>query len=144
MANAESKVVLFDGVCNVCNASVNFIIDRDPAGVFQFASLQSPVGAALAGEHGIRNEVSTMVLIEDGVAYTRSTAALRMARHLRGPVRWVSLLLFVPRPVRDVLYRFFAANRYRWFGQSESCRIPTPDIRTRFLIHGGPLPPAAR
>jgi predicted DCC family thiol-disulfide oxidoreductase YuxK len=133
MANAESKVVLFDGVCNVCNASVNFIIDRDPQGVFQFASLQSPVGAALAQEHGIPNEVSTMVLIENGVAYTRSTAALRMARHLRGPVRWVWLLLVVPRPLRDVLYRYFAANRYRWFGQSESCRIPTPDIRRRFL-----------
>lgn len=133
MANVGPRVVLFDGVCNVCNASVNFIIDRDPEGLFQFASLQSPVGSELAAKHGIPNDVSTMALIEDGVAYTHSTAALRVARHLRGPVRWLRALVVIPRPLRDVPYRYFASNRYRWFGQSESCRVPTPDIRRRFL-----------
>jgi predicted DCC family thiol-disulfide oxidoreductase YuxK len=133
MPNVGPKIVLFDGVCNVCNASVNFIIDRDPEGLIQFASLQSEVGQALARQHGIPVEASTMGFIEDGVPYTRSTAALRIAKHLRGPVRALSILLFVPRFLRDAAYRFFAANRYRWFGRSESCRVPTPDIRRRFL-----------
>lgn len=134
MAVAGSKIVLFDGVCNVCNASVNFIIDRDPQGLFQFASLQSPIGQALARKHDIpTDEISTMVFVEDGVAHTKSTAALRIARHLRGPVRVAAALMAVPRPLRDAAYRVFAANRYRWFGQSESCRVPTPDIRRRFL-----------
>jgi len=133
MVNVGSKVVLFDGVCNFCNDSVNFIIDRDPEGLIQFASLQSPTGQELATRHGIATEVSTMVFIEDGVAHTRSTAALRVARHLRGLVRFAPVLLVIPRPIRDAAYRLFAANRYRWFGKTEACRVPTADVRRRFL-----------
>ena len=132
-ALAPTKVVLFDGVCNVCNGAVNFVIDRDPEGVFQFASLQSPVGSELARRHGIATDLSTMAYIEDGVGYTESAAVLRIARHLRGPSRFVWWLRVVPRVLRDPLYRYFAAHRYAWFGQTEACRVPTPDIRRRFL-----------
>ncbi|HEX4340204.1 MAG TPA: thiol-disulfide oxidoreductase DCC family protein [Polyangiaceae bacterium] len=130
----ESSVVLFDGVCNVCNAAVNFIIDRDPEGQFRFASLQSPEGQALAAPHGIAAlEPSTMALIEDGKAFTQSTAALRIARRLKAPWPLAYAAAFVPRALRDVAYRYFAANRYRWFGKTEACRVPTPEIRSRFL-----------
>ncbi|HEX3595387.1 MAG TPA: thiol-disulfide oxidoreductase DCC family protein [Polyangiaceae bacterium] len=129
-----SSVVLFDGVCNVCNAAVNFIIDRDPDGRFKFASLQSPEGQALAAPHGIDTlEPSTMALIEDGKAYTRSTAALRIAKRLKAPWPLAYAALFIPRAIRDAAYGYFAANRYRWFGKTEACRVPTPEIRGRFL-----------
>ncbi len=128
-----SPLVLFDGVCNVCNAAVNFIIDRDPDARFRFASLQSGRGRALCDSHGLAGDVSTIVLIEDGAAYTESTAVLRIARRLGAawPLLYVAIVL--PRVLRDALYRYFAANRYRWFGKRETCRIPTPDIRRRFL-----------
>jgi predicted DCC family thiol-disulfide oxidoreductase YuxK len=127
------RVVLFDGVCNVCNAAVNFIIDRDPEARFCFASLQSGKGRELCAAHGLSEDVRTIVLVEDGAAYTESTAVLRIVRRLGAawPLLYVAILL--PRALRDVLYRFFAANRYRWFGKRESCRVPTPDIRRRFL-----------
>jgi predicted DCC family thiol-disulfide oxidoreductase YuxK len=131
---AESSVVLFDGVCNVCNAAVNFIIDRDPEGRFRFASLQSPEGQALSAPHGIDgSQPSTMVLLEDGKAYTESAAALRIARKLSGPWPVAYAAVLVPRALRDAAYRYFAANRYRWFGRTEQCRIPTPELRSRFL-----------
>jgi predicted DCC family thiol-disulfide oxidoreductase YuxK len=131
---AETSVLLFDGVCNFCNGAVNFIIDRDPEGRFQFASLQSPEGRALAAPHGIDGSApSTMVLIEGGKAYTKSAAALRIARQLRAPWPLAFVAVIVPKPLRDAAYRYFAANRYRWFGRSESCRVPTPELRSRFL-----------
>jgi len=130
----EPSVVLFDGVCNVCNRTVNFIIDRDPDARFRFASLQSPEGMALAAPHGIDgSQPSTLVLLEEGKAYTQSTAALRIARRLRAPWPLACALLAVPRALRDAAYRFFAANRYRWFGKADVCRVPTPEIRSRFL-----------
>lgn len=128
------NVVLFDGVCNVCNSAVNFIIDRDPQARFHFASLQSPQGIALAESHGVdATKLSTMVLIDGGRAYTNSTALLRVARRLRAPWPLAYVGMIVPRALRDVAYRFLVANRYRWFGKSESCRVPTPEIRSRFL-----------
>ncbi len=132
----EPAVILFDGVCNLCNASVNFIIDRDPKGYFRFAAIQSTQGQALLLRHG-RTELgaalSTIVVIEDGRLYEESAGALVIARHLPG--LWKLLVVFraLPRPLRDGLYRWVAANRYRWFGKTESCRIPTPELRARFL-----------
>jgi predicted DCC family thiol-disulfide oxidoreductase YuxK len=131
--SATRRIVLFDGVCNVCNAAVSFIIDRDPSGAFEFASLQSGVGRELAEQHGIGPTIDTMALIEGDRAYTESTAALRVARRLRGPWPALYALVVVPRVVRDWLYRFFASHRYAWFGKTEACRVPTPDIRRRFL-----------
>jgi len=132
---AESSVVLFDGVCNVCNAAVNFIIDRDPEARFKFASLQSPEGRALAEPLGIDcADPSTMAVIEpDGTGYTNSAAWLRIMRRLRAPWPLACVAAIVPRILRDAVYRFFVANRYRWFGRTEQCRVPTPEIRSRFL-----------
>jgi predicted DCC family thiol-disulfide oxidoreductase YuxK len=127
-------VVLFDGVCNLCNAFVLFVIDRDPRGRFAFAPLQSEYATALLRDHGYRDEaVTSVVLIEDGRAYDRSSAALRIVRHLNGLWPALSLLRLVPRRLRDWLYDMAARRRYRWFGRSETCRVPTLELRSRFL-----------
>jgi predicted DCC family thiol-disulfide oxidoreductase YuxK len=128
-----SAIVMFDGVCNVCNASVNFIIDRDGARRFRFASLQSEAGRALCAQHGIAEDVRTIVLVQGGRAYTESTAVLRVARQLDRPWSLLYALIAVPRVLRDFAYRIFSANRYRWFGRREMCRVPTPELRARFL-----------
>lgn len=127
-------ILLFDGVCNLCNGAVQFILKRDAKGAFRFASLQSPVGQALLQFAGLPAEhISTLVLFENGQAYVRSDAALRIARHLKGG--WLLLYGFiaVPRPVRDVVYNWIARNRYRWFGKQESCMMPSPEWKGRFL-----------
>jgi len=130
---AETRlVVLFDGVCNLCNASVLFVIDRDPGGRFAFAPLQSGVAARLLAHRGYgETSLGSVLLLEGGRVYERSTAALRVARRLGG---WWPLLyafIAVPRPIRDAVYDWIARNRYRWFGKEEACRIPTPELRSR-------------
>jgi len=143
---ANEPVVLFDGVCNLCNAAVQFMIDRDSKNVLRFAAIQSEVAAKLLDESMgperaklIRDgatgdgDPDTIVLVDGGVAYTHSNAALRIARRLRFPWSWLVVGLVVPRPLRDVIYRWIARNRYRWFGKSDTCRIPTPELRARFL-----------
>ena len=127
-------VVLFDGVCNLCNATVNFLIDRDPDGVFRFGALQSEAARPLLHRHGLSaTELSSVVLIEDGHVYTRSTAALRIARRLPGLWPLLQVFYAVPTPLRDLVYDVIARNRYRWFGKRDACRVPTPDLRARFL-----------
>ena len=133
----EHPVVLFDGVCNLCNASINFLIDRDPDAHFRFAPLQSDVGQALVGRCGLEGEDS-IVLVEDGRCYVRSTAALQIARRMSGAWPLLGALLVVPAPLRDVVYRLVAKNRYRWFGKQDTCRLPTPDLRSRFLDYDAP------
>jgi predicted DCC family thiol-disulfide oxidoreductase YuxK len=135
--HVESQpVVLFDGLCNLCSFSVQFIIDRDPGAHFRFASLQSPVAARLLAEVGVSlpaGEPESVLLLQDGQLFERSEAALHIARQLRGPVRLLAPLIGIPHGLRDRAYRFIARNRYRWFGQAESCRLPTPELRGRFL-----------
>ncbi len=129
-------IVLFDGVCNLCHGAVQFILDRDPEGRFHFASLQSERGQALLREHGVTpttGDPDTIYLLDEGRLFDRSTAALRIARRLTFPWWLGAAGLVVPRFVRDVAYRFVARNRYRWFGRTESCRIPTPELRARML-----------
>ncbi|HEY0461843.1 MAG TPA: thiol-disulfide oxidoreductase DCC family protein [Pyrinomonadaceae bacterium] len=129
-----SAIILFDGVCNFCNGSVNFIIGRDKTGYFKFAPLQSEIGEKLLRENGIDKTVTdSVVLIEDGKAYTHSTAALRVARHLDGGWKWFYALVYVPRVVRDGAYKLFAEYRYKLFGKKDECMLPTPEIRARFL-----------
>jgi predicted DCC family thiol-disulfide oxidoreductase YuxK len=134
---ASAPVVLFDGVCNLCNGTVSFLIDHDPQGTLRFGSLQSDAGRQLLTANGFGpaadGPISTILLFEDGRLYDRSTAALRIARHLGLPYRVLSWLMVVPRPLRDAVYGFVARNRYRWFGKSETCRVPTPELRARFL-----------
>ncbi len=128
------SIVLFDGVCNLCNASVQFMIDRDPKARFAFASLQSEVGHMLSTHYGIDpNALDSLVLIESSKAYQYSTAALRIARHLSFPWFFFSVFLFVPRFLRDPCYRWIAKRRYRFFGKEETCRMPDPSWTNRFL-----------
>jgi predicted DCC family thiol-disulfide oxidoreductase YuxK len=129
-------VVLFDGVCNLCNATVQFILDRDEAGYFRFAALQSEPGAKALAAHGhapVADEPDSVMLVEGGRVYERSDAALRIARRLGGAWPAMAVFLAVPRFLRDAVYKFIARNRYRWFGRTEECRIPTPALRARFL-----------
>ncbi|MGE8207168.1 thiol-disulfide oxidoreductase DCC family protein [Heyndrickxia sp. NPDC080065] len=126
-------IILFDGVCNFCNSSVQFIIKRDPAGCFKFASLQSEIGKKLLREHGIHDEIDSFVLIEDNTYYIKSSAALRMCKNLQGLWRLLYLFLIIPPPIRDFFYDLIAKNRYKWFGIRESCMLPTKEERDRFL-----------
>lgn len=127
-------IVLFDGVCNLCSGSVQFILRRDPGARFRFASLQSPAGQELLTRLGIDSPgIDSVVVIEGDRWYKESDAALRLARHLGGPWRLLTVFRLIPRPLRDRLYRLIARNRYRWFGKKEVCWLPTPELRGRFL-----------
>lgn len=133
-SGALPSVVLFDGLCNLCNASVQFIIRRDPAARFRFASLQSPVAAEVLRSASARGPLpDSIVLVEGGRVTTQSTAALRIARRLRFPWPLLYTLILVPRPIRDAAYAWIARNRYRWFGKRDQCLLPTPELRARFL-----------
>jgi predicted DCC family thiol-disulfide oxidoreductase YuxK len=130
----QHAILLFDGVCNLCNKAVLFIIPRDPYGNIHFASLQSETGHHLLARHRMpENKLDTLVLLEDGKAYVKSTAVLRIVRKLYRLWPLLYVFILVPRPLRDKVYDWIAKNRYRWFGKKEQCMIPTPDIRKRFL-----------
>ena len=139
-------VVLFDGVCNFCDASVNFIIEHDPKGYFKFAPLQSDEGRRLANEHGFESAtakskesasdlipIDSVILVEDGKAYTHSTAALKILKRLGAPWSLMYAFVIVPKPIRDWVYKLFARYRYRMFGRKDQCMLPTPEVRARFL-----------
>ena len=134
MGETSPPIVLFDGVCNLCNGSVQFLLKRDPEGRFRFAALQSDAGRRLMAEHGLAVDgLSSVVLIEGGRAWQESSAALRIARHLPGAWKLLRVFAAVPRPLRDAVYRWIARNRYRWFGKTETCWLPTPELKARFL-----------
>lgn len=134
---ADHPVILFDGVCNLCNAAVNFIIDRDSRALFRFAPLQSDVGQRLVRTCGMQDE-DTIILVEHGQCFDRSTAALKIAQRLDGNWPLLGVFLAVPAPLRDVVYRFIARHRFDWFGKRDSCRMPTPDLKARFLAYDAP------
>ena len=127
------SIVLFDGVCNFCSDSVNFIIRHDTKNRFAFAPLQSGKGIELRAKYGIDDDIDSIVLIEDDRAFTKSTAALRIAKRLGGIWALAYAFIIVPRPVRDYLYELFAKYRYRLFGKKDECMLPTPEVRARFL-----------
>ena len=127
------SIVLFDGVCNFCSDSVNFIIRHDTENKFLFAPLQSEKGIELREKYAIDDDIDSIVLIENDQAFTRSTGALRIAKRLGGIWALAYALMIIPRPIRDHLYNLFAKYRYRWFGKKEECVLPTPEIRARFL-----------
>ncbi|MGG4555239.1 thiol-disulfide oxidoreductase DCC family protein [Paenibacillus sp. FSL W8-0186] len=136
----HDNVVLFDGVCHLCQGAVKFIIRRDPERRFRFASLQSEAGERIL--QGSRrpdispDRINTIVLYQNGVYYTRSSAALRIAKGLRYPWPLAFGFIIVPRFIRDAVYRIVAANRYRWFGKDETCLVPTKENKERFLQDG--------
>jgi len=131
----DKKIVLFDGVCNLCNSAVTFIIEHDKKDVFRFVSLQSEIGRKLVEERGMDpEELDSIVLIDPGVAYYRkSTAALEISRELSGGYSLLKNFLFIPESLRDGIYNFVANNRYKWYGKKESCMIPTPELKSKFL-----------
>ncbi|HVE12213.1 MAG TPA: thiol-disulfide oxidoreductase DCC family protein [Elusimicrobiota bacterium] len=129
----EGPLLLFDGVCNLCEGWVRFVLARDRGARFRFAAFQSKAGAELAARFGLGGALETMALVEDGACSARSTAALRILRDLGWPWALLYAFIVVPRPLRDAVYDWVARNRYRWFGKKESCLIPTPEIRARFL-----------
>ncbi|WP_209121371.1 thiol-disulfide oxidoreductase DCC family protein [Alkalihalobacillus sp. BA299] len=128
-----SGIILYDGICNFCNYSVQFIIKRDRCGYFKFASLQSDVGKRLLNEYRLSHNINSFVYIDSDKCYLKSTAALKVSLHLDGAWKFLYLFRIIPTPIRDLIYHVIAKNRYRWFGQKESCILPTVDERKRFL-----------
>ena len=133
MENSYS-IILFDGVCNLCDGVVQFVLKKDKKNRFRFAALQSERGTALLKQFGLSTtNYNSFVLIESGRVYQKSTAALRVLKGLGGV--WVLLYGFIifPRPIRDYIYDWVARNRYQFFGKKDECMLPTPEIRARFL-----------
>lgn len=127
-------IILFDSICSLCSASVNFVIKRDPAGYFRFAALQSDTGKALLHEYRLEEStINSMVLIQNGKAYLRSSAAVRIAPHLGGFWKTLAVFMIVPPLIRDAMYNFIAKHRHRWLGGTEACSLPTPELSERFL-----------
>lgn len=136
--SGDGPVLLFDGVCNLCNRWIQFVIERDSEGRFRFAPLQSDVAGELLAECGLaRDHLDSVVLVEGDRYYTKSDAVLRTANHLGGAYRFLWPLRVFPRRLRNVFYDFVAARRYGWFGKRDQCMMPTSDIESRFLA-GGP------
>jgi len=130
----SEQVVLFDGVCKLCNASVKFIIRHDPKAHFQFATLQSEFARRILISDGISSEnLESLILIENGIVFKKSDAALKIARKLNGlwPVFYV--LIIIPKPIRDFFYNLVARYRYRIFGRKNTCMIPGKDMMKRFI-----------
>lgn len=129
-----NATILFDGTCAFCEGSVKFIARRDDAGYFRFGASQSPRAAALLAEYGLTHEMTrSIVLIEDGQVFVRSTATLRIAARLRRPWSFARVFLVVPRPLRDGVYGVVAAVRRRIAGRANACEVPPPEIRDRMI-----------
>lgn len=130
----EYSVILFDGVCNFCNSSVNFIIERDYKNRFKFAALQSQTGKEMMRKFTLDSEnLKTILLIENGNYYTKTTATLRIAKHLKGFWKIFYVFIIVPPFLRNIVYDIIAKYRYRWFGKRDVCRMPGPDEKEKFL-----------
>ncbi|GBF18999.1 MULTISPECIES: thiol-disulfide oxidoreductase DCC family protein [Arenibacter] len=131
----NNKIILFDGVCNLCNSSVQYVIRRDKSNAYRFAALQSEIGKKLVEQRGIdTSQIDSIILIEPGVAYyTKSTAALKIARSFGGVWQLTSVFEWIPEKIRDWVYDYIAKNRYKWYGKKEVCMVPSPENNERFL-----------
>ncbi len=128
------KLLLFDGVCNLCNTAVQLVIKHDKSGAIKFASIQSDIGQEILKAYSIStNEIFTLVFIDNQNAFVKSDGALRVAHYLSGWPKLISKFDFIPRGIRDKIYDLIAKNRYKWFGKKESCMLPTKDIAARFI-----------
>ena len=131
---SRDAIILFDGVCNLCNTAVQFVIRKDNSNHFLFASLQSEEGKKILAAHNWPTSVmNTFILVENGKIYDRSTAALRVARKLKGLWKFLYGFMIVPKFIRDAIYNIISKNRYQWFGKKDECMIPTPELKARFL-----------
>jgi predicted DCC family thiol-disulfide oxidoreductase YuxK len=134
MVENENGIVLFDGVCNFCNSSVNTMIRLDKKKYFRFAPIQSALGEALMKKHGLDPaHFDSVILVDDNRAYTYSSAILNIARKLGGIYQLAYVFMLVPPFIRNALYKWIAAHRYAWFGKKDACMVPTPEVRSRFL-----------
>ncbi len=134
MSNQSHPVILFDGVCNLCNASVQYIIKHDDKRLFRFASLQSSFGEKLLKKFNLATGTfNSFILFENNNIYTSSTAALLVAKNLKGIIKWLYGFIIIPKFIRDAVYDFIAKNRYQWFGKREACWLPTPGLKNLFL-----------
>jgi predicted DCC family thiol-disulfide oxidoreductase YuxK len=129
----DHPILLFDGVCNYCNSWVNFAIRNDKKSVLRFTPLQSMAGQRLKEEYNISPETDSVIMIDHGRTYLYSDAALRMAKYLRWPAKALYALIIFPRFIREFIYKLIAKNRYKWFGKKETCMIPSPEVKNRFL-----------
>ena len=128
------QIILFDGVCNLCNGAVQFVIKHDPHAKFTFASLQSDTGKKLLEAHNLpSNQLNSFVLIQEERTYTKSTAALKVVMQLTGLIKLLYGFIIVPVFIRNAVYTLISNNRYKWFGKKEACMIPSPSLKQRFL-----------
>lgn len=128
----DKNIVLFDGVCNLCNASVQWILKYDKKAIYTFSSIQSEFSKTAITDTELL-QVKTIILIEDGKTYTKSTAVLKIARKLQFPVNLLYGLILFPKFIRDMVYDYVSRNRYKWFGKREECWLPTQELKSRFL-----------
>ena len=134
MLNKAHKILLFDGVCNLCNASVLFVIRRDKKKEIKYAAIQSKQGKMLLQQYHIEEAyLGSLIFIEDGKVYLKSTGALRLSKYLKGLWPVLYLFIFVPPFIRNAVYDFVAKNRYQWFGKKETCMVPTVELKSLFL-----------
>jgi len=128
-------IILFDGVCNLCNGFVRFVIKQDAKAKFKFCSLQSETAKSILSGYNLNPEgLNSVVLIAQGKAYSKSDAALKILQHLGGFWLLTAVFFIIPRFFRNALYNFVAQNRYRWFGKSANCTLPNQDLQNRFLL----------
>lgn len=132
--NLEKPIILFDGVCNLCNASVQFIIKRDSKKIFLFSSLQSDASQDILLQYNLEKlDFDTIILLDNGIIYDKSTAILKIIRKLSGFYKLGYIFIIVPKFIRDYVYKIISKNRYKWFGKRDACMIPTEELKLRFL-----------
>ena len=132
--NSTYPIVLFDGVCNFCNYWVSFAIKRDRKKKLRFASLQGETAKQILPQYNIQSSsLSSVIFIDNGRAYTQSSAAIRICKHLDGGWKLFYGLIIIPKFIRDFFYNIIARNRYKWYGKKENCMVPTPYLKERFL-----------
>ena len=132
--NKENSILLFDGVCNLCNSAVQFVIKRDKKKKFLYTSLQSKTGQKLLLKYGLNlSDFDSFILIENKKYFTKSTAALKIAKGLGGIWSMLYIFIIIPKFSRNAIYDFIAQNRYKWFGKRDECMLPSPEFKDRFL-----------
>ena len=131
----QKKIILFDGVCNLCNSSINYVIDKDVDDEFRFLALQSDLGKELQNYLGITSKTldSIILFIPDEAYYIKSTAAIKIMSRFSGAWKLISIFNIIPASIRDFIYDVVARNRYKWYGKQNQCRIPTPELKSKFL-----------
>ncbi len=131
----QKKIIVFDGVCNLCNSSITQVIERDKNNQYVFASIQGETGKKLIKERDINTDlIDSIILIDPGVAYyTKSTAAIKVIKSFGGIYSLFGVFEYLPESIRDAVYDYIAKNRYKWYGKKNACMIPTPELKDKFL-----------